>query len=79
MKISKGEKTIYFIFIISLIMVNPPVLNLVNNYAETKPLTWGYPTLWLWLQLWYLIAIVAFLIGAIKLGNWQKEYKGEDK
>ncbi len=79
MKISKGEKIIYFIFIISLIMVNPPVLGLVNNYAKINPLTWGYPTLWLWLQLWYLIAIVAFLIGAIKLGNWQKEYEEGDK
>ncbi len=78
MKISKAEKIIYFIFIISLIMVNPPVLNLVNNYSKTKPLTWGYPTLWLWLQLWFLISIIAFLIGAIKLDNWKKEYKGGD-
>lgn len=79
MKISKGEKKVYAILIISLIMLNPPVLNIVNNYAKTKPLTWNYPTLWLWLQLWYLIAIITFLLGAIKIDNWKKEYRGDGK
>jgi len=79
MKISKGEKKVYAILIISLIMLNPPVLNIVNNYAKIKPLTWNYPTLWLWLQLWYLIAIITFLLGAIKIDNWKKEYRGDGK
>lgn len=74
MKRSKGEVIIYIILILSLIMVNPPVLNLVNNYVKMKPLTFGYPTLWLWLQLWYIIAIITFLIGAIKLKSWRKNY-----
>lgn len=55
-------------------MVNPPIMNVVNNYVKTKPLLWGYPTLWLWLQFWYIVAIITFLIGAIKLESWKKEY-----
>ncbi|SKC36769.1 hypothetical protein [Maledivibacter halophilus] len=74
MKISKGEKVIYSIFILCLIMLNPPVLNIANNYAKTKPLTFNFPTLWIWLQIWYLVAIITFLVGAIKIKNWKKDY-----
>lgn len=74
MKISKGEKRLYIILILSLIMVNPPVLNVINNYAKENPILWNYPTLWLWLQFWYIIGIIAFLIGAIKIKSWNKEY-----
>lgn len=75
MKLSKGEKIVYSILILSLIMINPPILNLVNNYAKENPLIWNFPTLWLWLQLWYIVAITAFLIGAIKIKSWKKEYR----
>lgn len=74
MKISKGEKILYTILIIAIIMLNPPVLNIVNNYAKKNPTIGNFPTLWLWLQFWYVLCIVAFLIGAIKIKNWKKEY-----
>ncbi|GFI62097.1 hypothetical protein IMSAG049_01270 [Clostridiales bacterium] len=74
MKISKGEKIVYAIFIIVLIMVNPPILNFVNDYAINNPLTFGWPTLLVWLNLWYIIAIIDFLIGAIKIKSWKKDY-----
>lgn len=75
MRLSKGEKIVYVILIISLIMLNPPFINLVNNYAKNKPLTMNFPTLWLWLQLWYTVSIAAFLVGAIKINNWKKDYR----
>ncbi len=74
MRLSKGEKIVYLIFIIVLIMVNPPILNLVNDYAVNNPLTFGNPTVLVWLNIWYVIAIVDFLIGAIKIKSWKKDY-----
>lgn len=74
MKISKGEKVLYFILILSLIMLNPPILNLVNNYTKDNPMLGKFPTLWIWLQFWYLVCIAAFLTGAIKIKSWRKEY-----
>ncbi|MDO5016024.1 MAG: hypothetical protein Q4E09_03345 [Eubacteriales bacterium] len=73
MKLSKGEKAVHLMFIISLIMANPPILGLVNNYAKDNPLTFGYPTMWVWLEFWYAVAIAAFLIGALTIRNWQTE------
>ena len=74
MKRDKNENIVYIILIISLIMVNPPIINLVNNYVKANPIMLGFPTMWLWLQLWFVIPIIAFLIGAITLEGWQKEY-----
>ena len=73
--LSKGEIIVYTILIISLIMVNPPIINLVNDYAIQVPMMLGQPTLFLWLQGWFVLAIAAFLIGAIKIKRWKKEYK----
>lgn len=74
MKLGKKEKMVYFVLILTLIMVNPPILNLVNDYAKENPLLWKFPTLWIWLQLWYLVGIITFLIGAISIKNWKREY-----
>lgn len=74
MKMNKGEIIFYVILVISLIMVNPPVLSLINQYAITHPITCGYPTLWIWLELWYAVMIIDFLVAAIKLKSWQTEY-----
>lgn len=74
MKLSLGEKIVYAIFILVLIMVNPPVLNLVNNYALQQPFTLGWPTLLVWLDFWYVVAIAAFLIGILKIKSWKKDY-----
>jgi hypothetical protein len=75
MTLRKGEIIVYLTLMLSIIMVNPPILILVNNFSKGKPLLWNYPTLWLWLQLWYGIAIIAFLVGAIAIKSWKKEYR----
>ena len=74
MKKSKGEIIFYTIIVLVLIMVNPPVLSLINTYAAAHPITFGYPTLWIWLEFWYVVAIVDFLVAAIKLKSWKTEY-----
>lgn len=76
MNFKKGMDKFYVgLFILVLIMVNPPVLNLINSYSAKNPIMFGYPTLWLWLQAWYAIAIIGFLVAAITLPSWKKEYE----
>lgn len=75
LRLSKGEKIFYTIIIIALLMVNPPILNIINGYAKTNPLMLGYPTLWIWLQFWYGVVVAAFLVGVLKIANWKKEYE----
>lgn len=74
MKRNKGEIVFYAILVIALIMVNPPVLSFINEFAATHPITWGYPTLWIWLEFWYAVAIIDFLVAAVKLKSWRTEY-----
>jgi hypothetical protein len=74
MRLSKGEKLVYGIFILVLIMVNPPVLNIINRYALRNPFTMGWPTLLVWLDLWYFAAVAAFLAGALKIKSWNRDY-----
>mgnify|MGYP006910580472 CR=1 FL=1 len=69
----KSEKIFAAICIIGLLMVNPPILNVVNSYAKANPLTAGWPTLWIWLEFWYTAVIASFLIAVVKIKNWQKE------
>ena len=69
-KKSKGEVLFYVILVISVLMVNPPILGVVNNYCQTHPLTWSYPTLWIWLEFWFGVMIVDFVIAAWKLKAW---------
>ena len=58
MKLSFGEKITYAIFILVLIMVNPPVINTVNQYCMKTPLTFGWPTMLVWLDFWYLVGVI---------------------
>ncbi|MCI1958525.1 MAG: hypothetical protein LKJ25_02755 [Clostridia bacterium] len=74
MKLSKGEKILCSVFILVLIMVNPPVINIVNDYCINNPIMSGWPTMLIWLNLWYIVAIVAFLIGALKIKTWKKDF-----
>lgn len=75
----KNEKLYIGVFILVLLCVNPPILSLINSYAKDTPLTWGYPTLWIWLQFWYGIGILFFVIGAALLPSWNKnKYKAGD-
>ena len=83
MRLSKGEKIVYGIFILVLIMVNPPIVNLVSDFAKTHPFVLGWPTLLVWLDVWYVAAIVAFLVGVLKIKAWKKDYddvkEGKDR
>lgn len=79
MNLTKGEKIFFAIITISLLMVNPPILGLINTFAQSTPLMWGDPTLWLWLEFWYVVAIVTFLVGVIKIKNWQKTYSEDEE
>ena len=79
LNLTKGEKIFFAVIIISLLMVNPPILGFINTFAQSTPLMWGYPTLWLWLEFWYVVAIVTFLVGVLKLKNWQKTYPDDEE
>ena len=70
---SRGIKLFWFIIIAMLIAVNPPVLNWVNEYSKNNLLTFGYPTFWLWLEFWYGLAALSFLIGSLKIKKWKEE------
>jgi len=74
MRLSMGEKFVYGIFFLVLLMVNPPILNIVNNYALENPFILGWPTLLVWLDFWYVAAIVDFLVGVITIKSWKKDY-----
>lgn len=79
MTIFKKEKFYLGVFLVVLLAVNPPVLNIINNYARENLLTFGYPTVWVWLTFWYTVAMVVFLIGAFLLPAWNKpKYKEGD-
>lgn len=78
MKLSANEKAIYGILLLVLIMVNPPAVNIVSNYAKTHPFILGWPTLLVWLNTWYVIAIIAFLAGILTIRSWKKDYNEEE-
>lgn len=75
MRLSKGEKWVYAVFLIVLVMVNPPVVNLVSRCAEIHPFLWGWPTLLVWLDGWYCLAMGAFLVGALFIRSWKRDYQ----
>lgn len=56
---------------IPLLLVNPPVIGWVNDYAASQPITLGQPTLWLWLEVWYAVMLVELVLFAVKLPSWQ--------
>lgn len=70
MKNFSGTFYFYAVLIFSVLMVNPPVLNAVNAYCQGTPLTFGFPTFWLWLEFWYGVMILDFLVAAVTLKEW---------
>lgn len=52
-----GVKKYITVWIITFIMVNYPVLGLVNK----KVLIFNLPLIWLWCYFWYLIAMIGFI------------------
>ncbi len=78
MKLSANEKAVYAVFILVLIMVNPPIVNIVSDYAASHPFILGWPTLLVWLNVWYIIAIIDFLVGVLVIRSWKKDYNEEE-
>lgn len=69
-KWTRGSFLFYGILLLSILMVNPPILPVVNDYCRARPLTLGWPTLWLWLEFWYGVMILDFLAAAVLLKEW---------
>jgi hypothetical protein len=77
---SKGEKIFWLVVIAMLLANNPPIINLISSYAKDHPLILGFPTLWLWLEIWYLLVIITFALGAWKIKAWRvKKEEGKWK
>lgn len=74
---SFGEKLFYAILFFSIAMVNPPILQWVNAYAKNNLLTFGVPTIWLWLEFWFSVMILDFIIAAFTIKSWNTK-KMED-
>ena len=68
--LSKGTILFYVVLVISVLMVNPPIVYLVNDYCVANPITFGWPTMFLWLEFWYTVMVGDFLIAAWKLKAW---------
>ena len=66
----KGTLWLYIVLVVSVLMVNPPILPVINDFCTVHPLTWGWPTLFLWLEFWYVVMIIDFLVAAIRLKAW---------
>lgn len=57
-------------FVGLLLLANPPLLLVVNDYARQSPLTFGWPTLWVYM--WFLTAItlLVWLWAAARARLW---------
>lgn len=40
-----------------------------------NPITFGWPTIIVWLDFWYIVAVIAFIAGAFLIESWQRDYK----
>lgn len=74
MRAKRETMIVAVFFIITLIMTNPPVVNWVSSWAENTPLLFGWPTLWVWLQFWYMVMIVGFIYFGLSFSSWNVEY-----
>ncbi len=70
MKKNKGLMWFYIVLIVSVLMVNPPIVYLFNNYCVAHPITLGWPTMFLWLEFWYTVMVIDFVVCALKLKAW---------
>ena len=78
MKKRKGTFWFFLILIVSVLMVNPPIVYLFNDYCVENPITFGWPTMFLWLEFWYTVMVVDFLVAAIKLKAWDCHQDGTE-
>ncbi len=73
MNIASERRFWLVLFLIPLIMLNPPVLYWVNNYAVSHLLTFGLPTMWLWTWLWLIVWFVEFGVCSAKSKIWRTD------
>ncbi len=59
------EKVLVVVVIAAILLSNPPILNYVNDYCKTALLTFGVPTLWLYLTTIWSVVILMFIITAV--------------
>ena len=52
---SLGHKLFYAVLIVSVLMVNPPIVFWFNDYCVEHPLLLGWPTMYIWLEFWFLV------------------------
>lgn len=64
------RKLFFLILIIAIVMVNPPVVYWVNDYCIANPITCGWPTMFWWLEFWFVVMIIDFAVAAWKLPEW---------
>jgi len=57
---NRCEKIVLIATVIALFLTNPPVLNIVNSYCKSNPLTMGWPTIWIYLTGVWTVVIVIF-------------------
>lgn len=55
MKLS-GHKLFYAVLIVSVLMVNPPIVFWFNDYCVEHPLLFDWPTMYIWLEFWFLVS-----------------------
>jgi hypothetical protein len=63
---------------VPLVMTNPPIIGWVSDYAAAEPVLLGQPTVWLWLQFWYVVMLGLFVWFAVRLPSWQTELVEEE-
>lgn len=74
----RRENVLVFVTLgVPVVMVNPPIIGWVNDYAASTPITLGQPTFWLWLEVWFAVMLVALVVFAAKLPSWQAHYLEE--
>jgi hypothetical protein len=70
---ARESRIVWLFFLVTILMVNPPVLTTVNAWFVGRPLLWGWPTMWLYLSFWYLVMLGGFIYFALRFKSWQAE------
>lgn len=63
---------------VPLAMTNPPIIGLVSDYSADNPITFGFPTFWLWLQVWYGLMLILLIVFAIWMPSWRSDRLEEE-
>lgn len=75
--VKQERKTVWIFFLITILMVNPPVLTWANEWVKQMPLLFGWPTLWLYLTFWYVVMWGGLVYFAISFKSWQVDFLEE--